>query len=858
MRVSYLSVPAMALRRDALSLLLALSFVGCTAAEPGEPVPDEPESPGGKADSIDDVELPTRPPRRIILLIGDGMGVAALTAGAYASKDLPEAMSMPQVGFMTTHEHEYVTTDSAASATAMASGVKTHFNGVGVAPGTTKDDENDETTHVTSIIDVAKEAGWKTGLVSTTSIVDATPAAFGAHRATRKSKDDIALDLRHSGVDVLIGGGRKFFEDHDEGDLLVDMREEDGYSISKTRLGLKRASGKKERVVGLLHESDMPPVTTGERAMELPDLVREAIEILDTNNDEGFFLMVEGAQIDRREHELDGPGTAAEAVDFLAAVDAALEYARGRDDTLVVVTADHETSGLVVLDPPTAEPYVDALGGEDEAHEAADYGAGFAKGAKAFELTGVGDHALVGPSVEDRELLLSFGDMSLASRPFWFGPSFAFRGAHTPVMVPLLAEGPGAEFAATSTDNAQLGTRLQTLVDEAAAIPVGDEPAPEEAPEPGRPEHLVVFVTDLAGLPAITATHYHRGALETLGLPVRGLVAPGSGDRIVPDATAAAAALAQGELAMVGEPSSATSLLQAAESAGKVTGLVTTGALDAPLAAAFYAGTGDAPIAALVGMVEGDGVDVVFGGGRDAVSDALLDQWEASGATVSAAWTDDAPADDGADVRLIGEGALDPAIERLAGDSEHPELAEMVGVALDGLTSHQDGSVLVVLADGPAQRLADHDHEPLVDEMLDLDAAVAAALEHEGVTVVVTSARDATTSVLDNHYGFHASHCGVTARCGGPEMLIPLALAAAGIPSSEGFDDEELQGEFTPPVVFLQSSWLTFRAHAAGGVPESASAHFVPLFASGPGARALSGFRTQVALGQQLLEWAAD
>ena len=101
--------------------------------------------------------------------------------------------------------------------------------------------------------------------------------------------------------------------------------------------------------------------------MLLPVLVgslgQAALEILDRDNDNGFFLMVEGSWIDRMSHEVDGPGTIAEVIDFDAAVATALAYARDRDDTLVIVTADHETGGMALLDPLTASEYTTALGG---------------------------------------------------------------------------------------------------------------------------------------------------------------------------------------------------------------------------------------------------------------------------------------------------------------------------------------------------------------------------------------------------------------------------------------------------------------------------------------------------------------
>lgn len=845
--------------RHFLAPVLALAL-GCGSQPSDGLAPADEDEPTGKADGIDE-PVPAKVPKRIILMIGDGMGVAAVSGAAHTAEEPLAMLSMKHVGFMTTHEHEFVTTDSAASATAMATGTKTHFEGVGIAAGTDKDDEDDPDTHLGSIIDAARDAGWRTGLVSTTSVVDATPAAFGAHRAKRGSKEAIALDLRHSGVDVLIGGGRKFFDDRNDGQNLLSQLSSDGYSIAKTGIGLERVSGKNTKVIGLLHDGDMPEVTSGERALELPTLVAEALDILDTDNDDGFFLMVEGAQIDRREHELDGEGALAEARDFDAAVAVALEYARGRDDTLVVVTADHETGGLVIADPTDTAAHIDALGGIDDALKLAASG-GFGEFAPAFTHLDLGDASLAGDDVADRRLLATFGDMSLASRPFWSGPTFAFRAAHTPVMVPVFVEGPASSFVARTQDNAELGQRLQMLAHGAAQADDGADPEPE--PEDVAPKHVVVVLTDLVGLPALTAAHYTSGQLDTTQLPVRGLVSPVASDRLVPDAAAAATAIATGKRGATGAlpPADLATVLETAELAGKKTGIVTTGRLTDSLPAAFFAhaepGDDEALADAAIGFV-GDGLDVVFAGGADAFEDAQLDAW-ADDAELETEWTNEPVADDVPAVRLVADGALDAAADRASGASEHPTLATMVETALDGLTRHDEGSVLVVVAAGPTEVAARHGGgEALVSELVDLDVAVSAAVavaqEREDTAVLVLPIRDATTSVLDNHYGFHKKHCGVTERCDGPETLTELVVAIGEFARSAGMLDDDLQGDFGAPRLFVQSSWLTFRAHLADAVPEVASAHFVPLFATGPGTHALGGFHPAPAIGELLLDW---
>ncbi|MEM6992423.1 MAG: alkaline phosphatase, partial [Myxococcota bacterium] len=254
-----------------------------------------------------------------------------------------------------------------------------------------------------------------------------------------------------------------------------------------------------------------------------------------------------------------------------------------------------------------------------------------------------------------------------------------------------------------------------------------------------------------------------------------------------------------------------------------------------------------------------DGLDVVFAGGGDAFDDALREAWANRGAKIKTEWGS-AEGIDAPTVRLLAEGALDPAAERGDGSSEHPSLSAMTDRALDNLLQSEKGSLLVIVAAGPTSVAAEHgDGEALVSEIVDMDQALAVALkavqDRDDTALVFTSMRDATTSLLDNHYAFHKKHCGVTTRCDGPETLMELTVAIGEFARSMGMTDLDLQGDFGEPRLFVQSSWLTFRASAAGDLPEAASAHFTPLFASGPGTAALGGFHTGDALGATLHDW---
>ena len=292
------------------------------------------------------------------------MGAPVVSAAAYAKGAPLEMMQMPHTSWLRTHEYEFVTTDSAASATALSTGHKTHFEGVSVAPGTGADREGQADSHLSHMVEASRAAGWRSGLVATSRIVHATPAAFAAHRAHRGSYEQIALDMADSGVDVLLGAGTRYFGNRsDKVDLLQGLRDK-GYTVATDAAQVAEAAGSATKLVGLMHDKDMPSVSAEEpRAMSLAQMTQAAIDVLDCDNERGFFLMVEGSQIDWHEHAMDARGAVMETLDFDEAVGIARRYASERDDTLVIVTADHETGGLSLLDHPTIDPYIEQLGG---------------------------------------------------------------------------------------------------------------------------------------------------------------------------------------------------------------------------------------------------------------------------------------------------------------------------------------------------------------------------------------------------------------------------------------------------------------------------------------------------------------
>jgi len=275
--------------------------------------------------------------KNVILFIGDGMGFEQVkAAGMYASGESGTLSfeSFPRIGSISTNNAEGRTTDSAAAATAMATGARV-LNGVIAMdiPGNGRPLE--------TILEHSKAIGKRTGLVSTAFIAHATPAAFAAHTPGRDDYDKIVSDyLRKSRPNILFGGGKY---------ISGDAARRAGYTVVVDRAGLLALDGKMETMVaGLFGEEHMPFESDGPGpSPRLSDMTRVALQILG-DHPSGFFLMVEGGRIDHACHANDLSRAVSETIEFSNAVAEAIEWSKGRTDTLIVVTADHETGGLRV------------------------------------------------------------------------------------------------------------------------------------------------------------------------------------------------------------------------------------------------------------------------------------------------------------------------------------------------------------------------------------------------------------------------------------------------------------------------------------------------------------------------------
>jgi len=273
-------------------------------------------------------------PKNVILMIGDGMGVSHIFAGLTANHGKLFLNNFKQVGFSETQSANDYITDSAAGGTALACGVRTYNGGLGV---------NKDTVAVKSILANAEDKGISTGLVSTSAITHATPASFIAHQPSRSMYENIATDFLKTDIDVFIGGGLDHFSKRKDGRNLLSELQKKNYRI-ETEMN-KIANVKSGKLAGLV--AGVHTERLAERGDMLPVATETAINIL-SNNKKGFFLMVEGSQIDWGGHANSTVYIVEDMLDFDQAIGKALEFASKNGETLIVVTADHETGGFAI------------------------------------------------------------------------------------------------------------------------------------------------------------------------------------------------------------------------------------------------------------------------------------------------------------------------------------------------------------------------------------------------------------------------------------------------------------------------------------------------------------------------------
>jgi len=294
---------------------------------------DVPETPGpAAADGA---------PPRVILVIADGTGISHWTAGMLSSDSLA-LWRFPVTGLVDTRNVEGKITDSAASATAYATGVLTFNRFIGMGP---------DSSILETVMEQASRRGMSTGLVATSSIVHATPASFASHVLDRGEYEEIASQMAGSAVNVLLGGGRVYFDPahrEDGVDYLNELGRDRQTVSNAAELSAVReveASG----LIGLFADNAMPAADEG-RTPTLAEMTSAALAVVDRDPD-GFLLVVEASQIDWLAHDNQPfERVASEVLDCDAALHIALDYLERTPGALVVVVADHETGGTTVLE----------------------------------------------------------------------------------------------------------------------------------------------------------------------------------------------------------------------------------------------------------------------------------------------------------------------------------------------------------------------------------------------------------------------------------------------------------------------------------------------------------------------------
>lgn len=273
--------------------------------------------------------------KNVVLMIGDGMGLSHMYSTWVANKGKLKIETCDFVGLAKTYCYDRLITDSGAAGTALATGCKVRYHSVGV---------DTLGMPLISLVDVAQMEGKSAGIVVTCRLNDATPAAFCAHNANRDEVEAIISDYVDCGVDFIFGGGRKYFTERSDGrNILLEMQRL-GYQIPNDMNALKAIQ--EGKILAVFSDYDLPKSSIREGM--LSDAALKALDLL-SQNEEGFFLMVEGSQIDDYGHFNQSAQLVEEILDFDETVGAVCKWAARDGETLVIVTSDHETGGLTLL-----------------------------------------------------------------------------------------------------------------------------------------------------------------------------------------------------------------------------------------------------------------------------------------------------------------------------------------------------------------------------------------------------------------------------------------------------------------------------------------------------------------------------
>ncbi|PKD21658.1 alkaline phosphatase [Salegentibacter salinarum] len=270
----------------------------------------------------------------IILMVGDGMGIPQVSSAFYFGENTPNFKQFKTIGLSNTTSLSHLITDSASGGTAIATGEKTYKRAIGVSK---------DSLPLPSILENLQERNYKTGLVSLTSITHATPASFYAHVKDRDMHVEIAEQLVEANIDFFTGGGRKYFGTSKDGVSLFDKLIDKNYHLDTLELGSVDLSRKNAFI---LAEDGLPSKTQG-RKDYLQTATQKGLDYF-SKHEQPFFFMIEGSYIDWGGHAKDDEMMIQEVLDFDKTLGVVLDFIASHPNTLLVVTADHETGGVSI------------------------------------------------------------------------------------------------------------------------------------------------------------------------------------------------------------------------------------------------------------------------------------------------------------------------------------------------------------------------------------------------------------------------------------------------------------------------------------------------------------------------------
>ncbi|MDN3686379.1 alkaline phosphatase [Cyclobacterium jeungdonense] len=302
------------------------------------PTPREIYRPTFESDGTD------RRVKNVILLIGDGNGLAQLSAAMYANNNQLTLTQLKNLGLIKTQSADDFTTDSAAAGTALASGQKAKNRSIGMHP---------DGTPAANLPEYLAPYGFNSGIITTDHLTGATPAAFFAHQPERDLTRNIASDLAKSPLSLFIGGGKIDFLDGET--IELENLEKSGFILASSLRDLVTQKGAK---AGYFASNQGLPKISGGRRDFLPEATKAGIDFLNSK-DQPFFLMIESAYIDSGGHANEVGTVINEGIDFDQAVAEAVRFADGDGHTLVLITADHETGGVTIPQGNTADNTVE-------------------------------------------------------------------------------------------------------------------------------------------------------------------------------------------------------------------------------------------------------------------------------------------------------------------------------------------------------------------------------------------------------------------------------------------------------------------------------------------------------------------